>query len=99
MAMPGVRFSKPIDIITAVQHYTGVDMFEKSRRREVVMARYIAMYGLRATTNLNLEQVGKICGNKNHATVLHAIKLINNLLEVDKEFKQEYKPLLNQFKL
>ena len=34
---------------------------------------------------------------KNHATVLHGIKMVKNLTETDKELKHSYQTLLNKF--
>jgi chromosomal replication initiator protein len=38
-------------------------------------------------TKNSLAMIGKHCGNKDHATVLHACKTVNNLADTDKRFK------------
>ncbi len=59
----------------------------KTRKREIVQARQLAMYFSKKHTKASLATIGLHCGNKDHATVLHACKTINNLIETDKQFR------------
>ncbi len=59
----------------------------KTRKREVVQARQIAMYFSKKMTKSSLANIGAHCGGKDHATVLHACRTVNNLSETDKQFK------------
>ncbi len=59
----------------------------KTRKREVVQARQIAMFFAKKLTRSSLANIGSYCGGKDHATVLHACRTVNNLMETDKEFK------------
>ena len=59
----------------------------KTRKREVVQARQIAMYFAKQLTRSSLANIGSYCGGKDHATVLHACRTVNNLMETDKDFK------------
>ncbi len=59
----------------------------KTRKREIVQARQIAMYFAKKMTKSSLANIGLHCGNKDHATVLHACKTVNNLIETDKRFR------------
>lgn len=69
-------FGLPIDQIHA-----------KTRKREVVQARQVAMYFSKKHTKSSLATIGLQCGNKDHATVLHACKTIANLIDTDKQFR------------
>ncbi|MBN1111474.1 MAG: chromosomal replication initiator protein DnaA [Bacteroidales bacterium] len=60
---------------------------EKTRKREIVQARQIAMYFSKSLTKASLASIGSQIGGKDHATVLHACKTVSNLLETDKRFK------------
>jgi chromosomal replication initiator protein len=62
-------------------------MKSKTRKREVVQARQIAMYFSKSLTKASLASIGAHCGGKDHATVLHACRTVNNLMETDKRFK------------
>jgi len=59
----------------------------KTRKREVVQARQIAMYFAKSMTKSSLATIGLHCGGKDHATVLHACRTVNNLMDTDKRFK------------
>jgi chromosomal replication initiator protein len=60
----------------------------KTRKREVVQARQIAMYFAKKMTKSSLANIGMHCGGKDHATVLHACRTVNNLHETDKQFRR-----------
>lgn len=62
-------------------------MKSKTRKREVVQARQIAMFFSKQLTKSSLATIGMHCGGKDHATVLHACRTVNNLMETDKRFK------------
>jgi chromosomal replication initiator protein len=59
----------------------------KTRKRNIVQARQLAMYFSKKHTNSSLATIGLHCGNKDHATVLHACRTVNNLSETDKQFR------------
>jgi chromosomal replication initiator protein len=59
----------------------------KTRKREVVQARQIAMFFAKQMTKSSLATIGMHCGGKDHATVLHACRTVNNLMDTDKRFK------------
>jgi chromosomal replication initiator protein len=59
---------------------------EKTRKREIVQARQVAMFFSKSLTKSSLATIGSQIGNKDHATVLHACKTVNNLIETDKRF-------------
>lgn len=60
----------------------------KTRKREIVQARQIAMYFAKKMTKSSLANIGLHCGGKDHATVLHACRTVNNLQETDKHFRK-----------
>ncbi|HHT04302.1 MAG TPA: chromosomal replication initiator protein DnaA [Bacteroidales bacterium] len=58
-----------------------------TRKREIVQARQLAMYFSKKHTKNSLAIIGTKCGNKDHATVLHACKAVKNLYNTDKKYK------------
>ncbi len=58
----------------------------KNRKRELVFARQVALFFLKKYTPKSLVELGNIF-NKDHASVLHSIKTIKNLLETDKQVR------------
>jgi chromosomal replication initiator protein len=65
----------------------------KTRKRQVVQARQIAMFFAKSMTKSSLSNIGAHCGGKDHATVLHACRTVNNLIETDKKFKASVQEL------
>jgi len=59
----------------------------KSRKREVVQARQIAMYLSKQMTKNSLSSIGFTIGQRDHATVLHACKIVTDLMDIDKGFR------------
>ncbi|MCF0177373.1 MAG: chromosomal replication initiator protein DnaA, partial [Bacteroidales bacterium] len=60
----------------------------KTRKREIVQARQIAMYLSRNLTKSSLATIGSQIGGKDHATVLHAYNTVCDLIDTDRSFKQ-----------
>jgi chromosomal replication initiator protein len=57
-----------------------------SRKREIVQARQITMYFAKMLTDSSFAHIGKVVGNKDHATVCHSVKLIKEQRTVSKSF-------------
>ena len=65
------------------------DILSKSRRRQIVQARQIAMYLSRQyISNCSLATIGAEIGGKDHATVLHACTTVSDLMSTDRSFKK-----------
>jgi chromosomal replication initiator protein len=62
-------------------------MLSKTRKGDVVAARHISMFLSRKHTQSSLATIGSKCGNKDHATVLHACRSVQNSCETDKKFR------------
>lgn len=80
------------DIINVVCKHFGLEttaIHTKSRKREVVQARQVAMYLAKSHTDFSTSKIGKFIGNKDHATVLHACKTVKGQCEVDKTFRSD----------
>ncbi|MCI1779408.1 MAG: chromosomal replication initiator protein DnaA [Bacteroidales bacterium] len=60
----------------------------KTRKREIVQARQIAMYLGRSLTKTSLASIGSQIGGKDHATVLHACNTVADLIDTDKVFRK-----------
>ena len=71
----------------------------KTRKREIVQARQIAMYFSKTMTKSSLASIGALIGGKDHATVLHACKTVNNLMDTDKRFKGQIESIEKKLKV
>ncbi|MDR2511558.1 MAG: chromosomal replication initiator protein DnaA, partial [Bacteroidales bacterium] len=72
------------------------DINSKARKSNIVKARQLIMYFAKLHTKASLEQIGRQCGDKNHATVIHAIKTVTNLAETEHSFKKTVDELENK---
>jgi chromosomal replication initiator protein len=70
----------------------------KSRKREVVQARQIAMYLSKQLTKSSLASIGNMIGQRDHATVLHACKIVNDLMDCDKNFRSSVREIEEKLK-
>lgn len=78
-------------IQSVVSEYFGITkeiMLSKTRKREIVQARQIAMFLGRNLTKTSLAAIGSQIGGKDHATVLHACNTVSDLMETDRSFRQ-----------
>lgn len=88
-------------IITTVSEAYKVsimDLKSKSRLRNFVIPRQVAMCLAKEFTNLSLKAIGYHFGGRDHSTVIHALQTISNLSEVDKDLKSQVDKLRSQFK-
>ena len=66
-------------------HVKDESIYASSRKRDIVLARQVAMYLThKHLPNLSLARIGQCIGSKDHSTVLHACRTIEEQLGVDK---------------
>jgi len=92
-----------IDIITKVVcEFYNVDenkVREKNRRKEVVLARQIAMYLSKTLTKSSLKTIGLHFGGRDHSTVIHACTSIEELIKTDMKLKETIDFLKNKIEM
>lgn len=60
----------------------------KSRKRDIVQARQVAMYFAKSLTkNYSLQHIGSHIAGRDHSTVLHSCKAVANLMDTDRKFR------------
>ena len=78
-----------VDTVCEYFNITRDILLSKSRKRQIVQARQIAMYECRnLIPNCSLSTIGSELGGKDHATVLHACTTVQDLMSTDKTFRQ-----------
>ena len=65
------------------------DMHSPRRSRSVARPRQIAMYLSKKLTTKSLPEIGRKFTGRDHTTVIHAIKKIEELMSKDKQFEYE----------
>jgi chromosomal replication initiation ATPase DnaA len=66
----------------------------KCRKRELNDVRQIAMWIIRKGTSMSFYDVGKVF-NRHHATVLHAVKNVEGLIQTDNRYRADVEQILN----
>jgi chromosomal replication initiator protein len=61
---------------------------EKSNTKKIVLPRQVAMFLVKELTTASLPEIGRAFGGKHHTTVLHSIKKIEQLRQVDPELNR-----------
>lgn len=69
------------------------NLLAKTRSRDIARPRQIAMYLAKSLTNFSLPQIGREMGGKNHATVIYAVKSVQDLIDCDASFAHQIKLL------
>lgn len=73
-----------------VSEYFGLsveDLKDKTRKKEIVTARQIAMYFAKEYTGFSLKSIGYHFGGRDHSTVIHAIQTVNDYMMEKRELK------------
>ena len=70
------------------------DMFSKKRTRVLVRPRQIAMHLAKELTDLSLPEIGQAFGGRDHTTVLHAYRKVEELKQTDAGLRRDYSMLL-----
>jgi len=77
------------EVISQVNKYFETDCRIKSRKTNIVRPRMYACKIIRELTNMTLQDIGDLFGQK-HDNVIHALKVVDNDLEVMPKYKIYY---------
>ena len=70
------------------------DILSKRRSRSVARPRQMAMFLAKELTNYSLPEIGESFGGRDHTTVIHACKKINELRSSNLDIEEDYRKLL-----
>lgn len=85
-------------VVCSYYNLSEEQLLASTRKREIVQARYLSMYFAKMFTKCPLTGIGAQIGKKDHATVLHACKTVNNLIATDKQFRMQAEELEKKIK-
>ncbi len=89
----------PLSMVKSMCEKLGVSFDEicgKGRSRTIVRARQIMMTALKAATSLSLAEIGRVVGDRDHATVLYAIAQVEKLKATDLIVAAEIEQMINE---
>lgn len=87
------------EIQRAVCEYYRIDrseMSSKRRARAVVRPRQVAMYLAKVMTPRSYPEIGRKFGGRDHSTVIHAVRLVEDLRRMDNDMDNDVRALLRQ---
>ncbi len=85
-----------------VSDYFKVDQDElkaKTRKKEIVIARQVAMYFSKDYTNHSLKSIGYHFGGRDHSTVIHAVQSVNDMIDTNAKFRYSIDELKKKLKI
>ena len=89
----GVIYTTAHNATVAVDALTG-----KSRQRDLVTSRQVAMYVFRELTDLSYPAIARLFGGRDHTTVIHAVDKIQRLMGERKQVYDQVTDLLQRLK-
>lgn len=90
-----VSVAELIKLVAEFYGLTTESLCDKTRRKEVVRPRQIAMYILREDFNVSFPTIGEKMGGRDHTTVIHSCEKVKNDLKTDKLLEQQINELRN----
>lgn len=93
-----VSVDKIIQVVAEYYNLKSHEIIGKKRTQSIVLARQIAMYISRKITMLSTTQIGKYFGDKEHGTVMHATKKIDDMIVKDSNLKNNIDMLIDKIK-
>ena len=90
-----IKEARPVLTIEAIQSvvcdYLGISedlVRARTRKREVVQARQVAMFFSKEITSHSLKTIGLHFGGRDHSTVIHAVRSVENQVDTDPSFRE-----------
>lgn len=77
-----------IKIVAQEHDLSPEDLLGPSRKRAIVLARHIAAHFLFIHTELSYRGIALSLGKNDHTSAIHAVKHIEELMEIDPDFKE-----------
>ncbi len=81
---------QPIHIIRNINKSLNIDILEETRKREVVEGRVIFSKLMHLQNRHSLSKIGSFV-NKDHATIIHYLKVHDNLFATDKNYQKTFR--------
>ena len=81
------------DVVSKYFNISIEEMKDKARKKEIVIARQVAMYFSKDFTNNSLKSIGFHFGGRDHSTVIHAVQSVNDMIDTDSIFRKNIKEI------
>ena len=78
-----------IESVTSLYDVKLIDLLSKRRHKSIAMPRQVCMYLARKHTRFSLEEIGGYFGGRDHTTVMHAVRTIEEKASADQKLQAE----------
>lgn len=85
--------------VSEYYHLKADQLKDKTRKKEIVIARQIAMYFSKEYTNHSLKSIGYHFGGRDHSTVIHAVQSVNDMIDTNSHFRDSVADIKKKLKL
>lgn len=96
---PRVSIDTIIDKVSEYYNIPVNNIREKNRSKEVAHCRQVAMYIVKTYTSNSLKSIGLHFGGRDHSTVIHAVKHIENNIQKDKTLANDITYIVSKLEL
>lgn len=95
-ALSRISIEKIQKKVTEYYHLRMADMVSRRRPNNIAFPRQVAMYLSRVLTDHSLQEIGDSFGGRDHGTVIHACKTVENMMDQDASVKRSVDYLTEQ---
>ena len=95
-ALSRISIEKIQKKVTEYYHLRMADMVSRRRPNNIAFPRQVAMYLSRVLTDHSLQEIGDSFGGRDHGTVIHACKTVENMMDQDESVKRSVDFLTEQ---
>lgn len=97
-AMPGIQerylaklstFSEITESVCKIYDKNVGELTARTRKRDIVFPRQVCMTLCKLKTKHSLSSIGIYYGGFDHATVIHALKIVKNMIDTDRNIRSE----------
>lgn len=92
-----ISIEEVVQIVSDFYNVERDDIYDKTRKKEIVKARQIVMYMLREDFSVSYPLIGQKLGGKDHTTVIHSCTKIKNELKKDPSLIQDLEQIRVMF--
>lgn len=88
-----VDFERIVSCVANHYNLTIEELRSEHRNKQLVLVRHIAMFFMKKLTTKSLHEVAYFLGRKDHTTVIHAVKQVEQSIQTDTQFEEHIKKL------
>ncbi len=83
-----IDFERIVKLIGNHYSYTLTDLRSRNRSKQLSLVRQLAMYFMKTFTDKSLHEIALYLGRTDHSTVIHALKQVQERMQIDYAFNE-----------